>query len=99
MRVLLEILRIIIIFVFIGGIGYLAISGIYKINKNVEAYSWLGALAIYLLLFIIYKNKWQFTGFYKGKGREKLQKRTSMTLIGVSLILMVSPFVMGTLLG
>lgn len=69
------------------------------LNEAIESYSWLGGLAIFVLLFVLYRNKFQFSGWYKGKGRKKLPKYVSVTLIFISIILIISPFIMGTLLG
>ncbi|MEQ6377417.1 hypothetical protein RZN25_11360 [Bacillaceae bacterium S4-13-56] len=98
MRTILELLRIIIIFNLLGGLGWAIIGNIYTINEKVESYSWLGAIAILLLLFVLYRNKLQFSGWYKGKGRLKLPKFVSLTLILSSIILLLLPFVLGTLL-
>jgi hypothetical protein len=97
MRTTLELLRIIIMFVLIGGLGWLLIENIYTINEATESYSWLGAIAILLLLFVWYRNKLQFTGWYKGKGRVKLPKPISLALVVSSLLLMGLPFILGSL--
>ncbi|MCP3028703.1 hypothetical protein [Halobacillus sp. A5] len=98
MRTLLELLRIIFIFVLLGGLGWAIIGNIYTINEPTETYSWLGALAILVLYFVLYRNKLQFSGWYKGKGRKKLPKTVSITLIFTSIILIIAPFIMGSLL-
>ncbi|GIO21609.1 hypothetical protein [Oceanobacillus sp. J11TS1] len=98
MRTLLELIRIIVIFGLLGALGWVVIRNIYTINEATESYSWLGALAILVLLFVLYRNKLQFSGWYKGEGRNKLPKKVSITLIGVSVILIISPFVLSSLL-
>jgi len=95
---LLELLRIIIIFMILGGLGWAIIGNIYTINEATESYSWLGATAILLLLFVLYRNKLQFSGWYKGEGRVKLPKSVSLTLILSSILLILLPFVLGALL-
>ena len=95
---LLELLRIIIIFLILGGLGWAIIGNIYTINEATESYSWLGAIAILLLLFVLYRNKLQFSGWYKGEGRVKLPKSVSLTLILSSILLILLPFVLGALL-
>ena len=95
---LLELLRIIIIFMILGGVGWAIIGNIYTINEATESYSWLGAVAILLLLFVLYRNKLQFSGWYKGEGRAKLPKSVSLTLILSSILLILLPFVLGALL-
>ena len=96
---LLELLRIIIIFMILGGLGWAIIGNIYTINEATESYSWLGAIATLLLLFVLYRNKLQFSGWYKGDGRVKLPKFVSLTLILSSILLILLPFVLGALLG
>lgn len=73
MRTILELLRIILIFGVLGAIGWKVIENIYTINEPTESYSWLGAVAILVLLFVLYRNKLQFSGWYKGEGRKNYQ--------------------------
>ncbi|MED4908104.1 hypothetical protein P9761_07680 [Brevibacillus centrosporus] len=54
---------------------------------------YLIGIAIFLWLFVMYRNKWQFTGWYKGKGREKLPRQISLALLVFSLVLVIlAPF-------
>ncbi|ASK64180.1 hypothetical protein CFK37_19515 [Virgibacillus phasianinus] len=98
MGTLLELLRIIVIFGLLGALCWVVIGNIYTINETTETYSWLGALAILVLLFVLYRNKFQFSGWYKGEGRKKLPKKVSVILISISVILIISPFVLSSLL-
>ena len=75
MRVLLELMRIILIFGIAGSIISNIVNGIYiNIGVNPNQYGWLGSIAILILLFVWYRNKLQFSGWYSGKGKEKLPK-------------------------
>lgn len=96
MRTILELLRIIIIIGIMGVLGGLVLSNLYSINDRIEQYSWLGVIAILLLAFVLYRNKLQFTGWYKGKGREKLPRSVSYVLVLCSIILIILPFVLGS---
>ncbi|WP_373894078.1 hypothetical protein ACUL41_01830 [Virgibacillus natechei] len=98
MGMVVELLRIMIIFVLFGALGWAVIENIYPDNGVVENYSWIGALAILILLFVLYRNKWQFTGWYKGKGKKKLSKQVSITLISISIILIILPIILSLLL-
>lgn len=98
MRTVFELLRIIIIFGLLGALGWAIIENTYTINETTESYSWLGALSILILLFVLYRNKLQFSGWYKGKSRKKLPKKISIILISISAILFISPFVLSSLL-
>ncbi|RDW17265.1 hypothetical protein [Oceanobacillus chungangensis] len=96
MRTLLELLRVIIIIGILGGLGWLVIGNIYSMNEKVESYSWLGAIAIFVSIFVLYRNNLQFSGWYKGNGRNKLSKKVSLTLVLVSVILIFLPFVLSS---
>lgn len=94
MKTGLELLRIILIFAFLGALGWFIIQGIYAVNGVVEGYGWLGVIAILLLLFVFYRNKLQFSGWYKGKNRVKLPKSVSVILVSCSIILMIIPILL-----
>ncbi|WP_186580225.1 hypothetical protein [Aquibacillus kalidii] len=92
MRVLLELVRIILIFLFLGSIlGYLVGTLYSDFGINMERYGWTAYLGIYVFLFICYRNRWQFSGWYKGKGRKKLSPKVSKILIICSVVLIISP--------
>jgi hypothetical protein len=92
MRVLLELTRIVFLFVFIGGIISAFINYVYsKLGTNINTYGWMGLIAILILLFVLYRNNYQFSGWYAGKGREKLSAKVSKVLISISIILMLLP--------
>ncbi|MFC4403746.1 hypothetical protein [Gracilibacillus xinjiangensis] len=93
MRVLLEILRIILIFGLLGGVGWALIENIYTGNQQIEKYSWLGGIALFVLLFVLYRNKWHFSGWYHGKGRVKLSRPVTLALVVISVFLFSVPFV------
>lgn len=98
MRILLELFRIIFIFGFLGGLGWVIIKNIYSINEETVTYGWLSAIAILLLLFVLYRNKLQFSGWYNGKNKVKLPKTVSLILILISILLIILPFVFVSLL-
>ena len=93
-KTVVELLRIIIILSFFGALGWVILGNTYSRFEVNETYSWLGALAILLLLFVLYRNKWQFSGWYTVKGRKKLSKTVSWTLILVSIVLIILPLVL-----
>lgn len=99
MRITLELLRIIVILGLLGALGWVVIKNIYIINETTKNYSWFGALAVLILLFVLYRNKLQFSGWYKGTGRKKLPKKVSVMLISLSVILVITPFILSSLLG
>ncbi|MGG0846872.1 hypothetical protein [Peribacillus simplex] len=98
MRVLLELIRIILIFGIAGSIISIIVNGIYiNIGVNMNQYGWLGSIAILILLFVWYRNKLQFSGWYSGKGKEKLPKTASRILIMCSLLFLCAPPVLSVL--
>ncbi|PAV29685.1 hypothetical protein CIL05_09945 [Virgibacillus profundi] len=94
MKVLLELLRIILILAILGGVAWVILDQLYSKNEVVQENRWLGAVGIYALLFVFYRNKLQFSGWYKGKGREKLSKKISLTVIAVSILMIASPILL-----
>lgn len=90
MRVLLELIRIVLIFGFLGGISSTVLREIYK-SMGVTQFEWIGFLAILILLFVAYRNRWQFKGWYKGKGKEMLPRKITKLLISFSVLLLISP--------
>jgi len=90
MRVLFELIRIILIFGLLGGFFSFVLSYFYK-SLGVTQYEWLGFLAILLLLFVTYRNKWQFKGWYNGEGKEILPRKTTNFLLSFSVLLLIFP--------
>lgn len=94
MWVLLELVRIILLFGFLGSMLEVLCKLIYEfIGINIADKQWIVFLSIYILLFVLYRNRWQFSGWYKGKGREKLPKNvTNVLVLGACLLLILMPF-------
>lgn len=95
MRVILELLRIIILFAILGGLAG-AFLGFFYISIGVTQFQWIGYIAIYILLFILYRNKLQFSGWYNGKGGEKLSKVVTLSLLLTSGLLLVVPYLLSS---
>ncbi|MDM5211125.1 hypothetical protein QUF94_06695 [Peribacillus sp. NJ4] len=95
LRVILELFRIVTIIFVIGMILGFIINSIYAIfGITVENTTggWMVGLAIFPLLYVLYKNRLQFSGFYKNGGQVKLSKRTTTILLCISvLMLTVAP--------
>lgn len=91
---ILEILRIVVLMMLISAALSALLRQICVYLGFDVVNGWLLGVAIYLVLFVMYRNKWQFAGWYKGKGREKLPSRLAIGLILCSIILAVTaPFV------
>ncbi|WP_286184914.1 hypothetical protein [Bacillus sp. SD075] len=91
LRVILELFRIITIIFVIGLIMGFIINSIYAIFgitvENTRG-GWIVAMAIFPLLYVLYKNRLQFSGFYKNDGQVKLSKRTTTILLCFSVLLL-----------
>jgi hypothetical protein len=99
MRVLLELIRIIILFIIVGGIIGSLLENLYSaIGTDTKKYGWMVFIAIFSMLFVLYRNKLQFTGWYKGKGRERLSKKLSKIFTFSIVILLLLPPILSFLL-
>ena len=91
-RVLLELLRIMAIFLLFGAVLGGLVKLIYSsigINVDNTNGGWLVGFAIIILLFVLYRNKLQFSGFYRGEGRVKLPRKVSVSLISCSVLMLI----------
>ncbi|MFE4426410.1 hypothetical protein ACFRH9_04825 [Peribacillus butanolivorans] len=95
LRVILELFRIITIILVIGMVMGFIINSIYAIfGINVENTrgGWIVAMGIFPLLYVLYKNRLQFSGVYKNGGQVKLSSRaTTILLCSSVLMLTVAP--------
>ncbi|MGD6803634.1 hypothetical protein FZC79_00650 [Rossellomorea vietnamensis] len=97
MKVMLELVRILFLFLFFGGMLGGLINLIYKvlgvvINEDGSG-GWFPAFAILLILYVLYKNWLQFSSFVKGT-KNKLSAKVSLTLISSALMLIIiAPFI------
>lgn len=91
MRPILEIPRIIAIFTILGALfsGFLQIiyTNLHVTISNQNG--WIINVSIFLLLFVLYRNKMQFSGWYSGKKMEKLSKKTTRLLVILSCCLLI----------
>ncbi|MGP4066061.1 hypothetical protein ACTWPF_14145 [Oceanobacillus sp. M65] len=94
MRVILELLRIIFIFILLGGFTWEVLNSIYSAYEGIETYKWIGAIGIYLTLFVLYRNIFQFSGWYQGKGRKKLPRNMTFVILCASILCILLPFPM-----
>ncbi|MGE7809533.1 hypothetical protein [Lysinibacillus capsici] len=93
-KIILELIRIIILFSIIGCAmwgGARLIYTSFDINVDGSYAGWLGGIAIYSLLFVLYRNKLQFSGFYDGPYRQKLSPTTTTIFITISVFLLILP--------
>ncbi|MBK5499958.1 hypothetical protein [Peribacillus sp. TH14] len=80
-RVILELLRIVAIIFILGSLTGALVNLIYagmEINVDNTTGGWFVGVAILIILFVFYRNRLRFSGFYKGKGKEKLSNKISI---------------------
>lgn len=88
----LEMIRIAIILIIIGGLLGGLVKLIYSgfgINVDDTNGAWLVGTSILIILFVLYRNKLQFSGFYKGEEKVKLPRRVSTILVSSSIIMLI----------
>ncbi|WP_277586627.1 hypothetical protein [Psychrobacillus antarcticus] len=99
MRTLLELIRIIVLyFIVCSFLGYFLNEIYLAMGINTETYGSIGFISIFISFFVLYRNKLQFSGWYQGKGREKLPKKVSQILILSSIAILLLPPVLKILL-
>lgn len=96
MRIIFELLRITVIFLVLGavlgGLVKLVYSGL-GINVDYTPGGLIVGCAILIFLFVLYRNKWQFSGFYKSESVVKLPRKVSVFLLSCAVImLIIAPF-------
>lgn len=97
MSAFLELLRVAAILIVLAFGGGMILTSVYSSDSGTEPYSWLGGIAVVLLIFVLYRNKLQFSGWHKSESRDKLPRIATILLICVSLLLLVSPFIFSAL--
>ncbi len=96
MKTILELIRVFAILVILGMGGGLILAGFYANSPDTEPYRWLGGVAVLVLIFVLYRNKLQFSGWYQGTRRDKLRRPIAIFLVAASVLLIISPFVLAT---
>ncbi|BDH63512.1 hypothetical protein MTP04_36420 [Lysinibacillus sp. PLM2] len=93
LRVLLELIRIFLIIflgcMFLGAIMRLIYTS-FGINVDNTIGGWFVGPAILLILFVLYRNWLQFSGFIKGDIKSKLSKKMTISLCTFAFILLVT---------
>ncbi|WP_286133578.1 MULTISPECIES: hypothetical protein [unclassified Bacillus (in: firmicutes)] len=85
-------IRIIVIFGILGALFSTVLSEIYMgIGVNLSNSGWWSSFGILLLIFVLYRNKIQFSGWYNGKGKVKLSNKVTILLVSSSIIMILIP--------
>jgi len=87
----LELLRLCILFVLtLLILGWLE-KNLYELKFGIEIYYSSMTLGNTLIFLILYRNYFQFKGWYKSEENKKLSKVTTRNLAVLSLILIIIP--------
>lgn len=82
MRRLLELIRIIVIFaVVLSALGCFLTNIYLGMGIDTEKFGFIGFTPIFILFFVLYRNKLQFSGWYEGEGKEKLLRKVTQIFI------------------
>jgi len=88
----LEMIRIIFMLLIVGGLlgGFVKlIYASFGINVDDTKGAWLVGVSILIILFVLYRNKLQFSGFYRSSEKVKLPNRISTILVSSSIIMLI----------
>ena len=93
MRILLEFIRmcfLLIIFYFIS--GNIIVYIYQKLGmKYSNTYGIMMVISILIIFTVLYRNKLQFSRWYKGDVKDKLSKTLTKWLISIALLLLLLP--------
>ncbi|KGR90138.1 hypothetical protein CD30_13380 [Ureibacillus massiliensis 4400831 = CIP 108448 = CCUG 49529] len=90
---ILELLRIFIIIIFLGGLLYYLLTNFYDLfDINIENSLWLVYIAIFIIIFVIYRNIFQFKGWARA-GSKKLPVQFTVLLLSIAILLLIFVFI------
>lgn len=92
LRIILELIRIILLLGILGVFMGFIVNNIYGYFRVDLGNSYLGLLpgvSIFIIFFVLYRNKLQFSGYYKSDEQVKLSKRVSISLVSSSILLLI----------
>ncbi|MBO2535982.1 MULTISPECIES: hypothetical protein [Rummeliibacillus] len=93
-RVFLEFFRVLILLFLLMAIISYPIRKLYDlIGIGTDNYFYITEFAIFLLVYVIYNNKLQFTGFYT-EGAKKLPSKVTWSIVSISILLLSIPIIM-----
>lgn len=92
-EILFEFFRVLILLFLLMIILSYPIRILYDlIGVGTSNYFFIPEFAIFLLIYVIYSNKLQFTGFYT-KGAKKLSSKVTWSIVSISLLLLSIPII------
>ena len=96
MLAFLEFIRVVFILLFGTGLLLSLEIWIYRL-LDVDLFGnplgWIIVLANFIIIFVVYRNKLQFKGWFKSSKIDKLSKLTTRILIWLAVILVILPLI------
>ncbi|AKG37770.1 hypothetical protein VK70_14255 [Paenibacillus durus ATCC 35681] len=83
---LLELLRMCLLFILGTTIAYGMERIVFTTFFNLEIDGWYTTLGNFILLFVLYRNYFQFRGWYKSALNVKLKRNTTIFLVAASAV-------------
>ncbi|WP_025689660.1 hypothetical protein [Paenibacillus zanthoxyli] len=83
---LLELLRICLLFILGTAIAYGLEQLVFTTFLNLEIDGWYTTLGNFILFFVLYRNYFQFRGWYKSALNRKLKRNTTIFLLAASAV-------------
>lgn len=87
-----EMLRLVVLLILTLGVLGGVEHWMFKTLYGWEGYLYTAAIGNFLLFFVMYRNYWQFKGWYKSEKNQKLKPVWTRTLAVLSLLLILLPF-------
>ncbi|CQR53409.1 hypothetical protein [Paenibacillus riograndensis] len=88
----LELLRMcLLLIITIGLLGGLE-DAIFKLLYGWTIYPGSAVVGNIILFFVLYRNYWQFRGWFESDKNQRLEQHLTRSLIGLSLLLILLPF-------
>ncbi|GAK03946.1 hypothetical protein JCM19037_2309 [Geomicrobium sp. JCM 19037] len=86
-----ELARLIVLFFVFMFVGNLIIEPVYNILEVGESASFFVYTGLAVLFFVLYRNKFQWNGWYEGAEMAVLSKRMSRWLVTTAFAMLIAP--------
>ncbi|GEL07058.1 hypothetical protein [Salisediminibacterium halotolerans] len=92
-KLFLELLRITVIFIGLGGVlWYMVLVHVYAFDAQAQQHQWLGGFGIYIVIYVLYKNKLQYSGWVRREPSEQLGSMATVLFLSGGLLLIAMPY-------
>lgn len=92
-KILFEFFRVLILLFLLIAIFYYPLGKLYtSIGIDTDNYLYILLFAILILIYVIYSNRLQFTGFYRKKAK-KLPSKITWSLVSIACLLLLVPII------